>query len=205
MPATHWTTLYHQAEWPLDALFVDPNFLLQYNQNALTLYMSGCPQLHLFVLIVVSIAPEDCKGICKALWRALYQDDWGHNGDCVVRHRSSTLRVQQVYQYSGITSLSVIRHNVPEPEYERPSAVGSVELGSSRHPAPQRPWPSRRTCSVPAACRRPLRCTLRMGDRSVSQATGAGARRSLSQVVAAAHMAAMLPAAQLPAAAATAV
>lgn len=114
---THWTTLYHQTELPLDDLFDDPEFLLRYNQDAVTLYISGCPQLHLFDIIIINVTPEDCTEMCHALWRALYKDDWDNDREYVVRCGSSVLKIKQIYKYSGMTSLNIIRHNVPEPDF----------------------------------------------------------------------------------------
>ena len=116
--STYWTTLHHQTELPLDDLFDDPDFLLQYNQDAVTLYISGCPQLHLFEIFIISVTPEDCNTMRKALWKALYVDDWNNDIQYVVRCGSSMLRIKQVYKYSGMTSINIIRHNVPEPDFE---------------------------------------------------------------------------------------
>lgn len=116
--STHWTTLYHHDELPLEGLFEDPpDYLVRYHQDAITLYISGCPQLHLFEAIFIHVVEEDCPGLVTALWNALYKDDWGHDVDYVVRYNSSIVKIKQIYQYSGMKSLNIIRHGVPEPNF----------------------------------------------------------------------------------------
>ena len=55
---------------------------------------------------------EDIKALCKALWHARHQDDWHNDTELVPLHGTSMLRIKQVYIYSGMASLNVIRHTV---------------------------------------------------------------------------------------------
>ena len=117
MSATHWTTLYYQDEQPLEYFFDNPKILQQYHQDSVTLYILGCPQLHLFDLFVVNVTQKDCKGLCQALWVALYKADWNGDLQYEVKYGSSIVKVKQIYKYSGMTSLNIIRHFVPEPNF----------------------------------------------------------------------------------------
>lgn len=109
-----WTTIYSQAEYSLEHFFEGPRTLLEYNQNSISLYISGSPQLHLFQMFFINITDEDLPEMIKKIWNTLYVDEWSQD-DILVEYESSKVRVRKLYNFPGMNSLGTIRHHIDPP------------------------------------------------------------------------------------------
>ena len=115
----HWTTIYSQAEYSLEHFFEGPTTLLEYNQNSISLYISGSPQLHLFQVFFINITEEDLQEMTKKIWNTLYVDEWSQD-DILVECQSSKVRVRKLYNFPGMNSLDIIRHRIEPPLLYQP-------------------------------------------------------------------------------------
>lgn len=105
-----------RSEVSLESLFEDPNpFLLDFDSDSVCLYISGCPAIHLFEMIISRIKLDDYPGLLTKLWNVLYVDAW-EDDNVLITHGESKVRLYALYNQWGMYSLDLIRHCVPSPQ-----------------------------------------------------------------------------------------
>lgn len=107
--------LLNRSELSLESLFEQNTILLNFNNDSLCLYISGCPAMHLFELFIINIAEEDYFDIQEQLWKALYVNEW-ERFDVLIVSGQSKIRLYKLYEHPGFDSLDIIRHNVDAPK-----------------------------------------------------------------------------------------
>ncbi len=108
-------TINCQAEYSIEHMFEVFNAMLDHNHSSISLYICGSPQLHLFQVFFVNIVEENLHEIAKRMWNALYVDEW-EDDNFVIEYESNKIRIQQLYNHSGMRSLNIIRHSVNFPQ-----------------------------------------------------------------------------------------
>ncbi|KAG0166581.1 hypothetical protein DFQ28_009846 [Apophysomyces sp. BC1034] len=107
-------TILDRNEISLEALFEEESHeLTRFKQESVALYISGCPAIHLFQLIIYSITPQDEKDVLAKLKDTLYEKDWDEETYQTISSGQSKVQIYKLYTLkSGIDSLKLIRHEV---------------------------------------------------------------------------------------------
>ncbi|KAG0172304.1 hypothetical protein DFQ28_003562 [Apophysomyces sp. BC1034] len=110
----HQPTVMDRNEISLEALFDEGSHkLTRFKEESIALYISGCPAIHLFQLVIYSMTQQDEKDILSELKDVLYEKDWDEEAYQVIRSGQSKVQVYKLYTMnSGIDSLKLIRHEV---------------------------------------------------------------------------------------------
>lgn len=101
-----------RSEISLESLFNAEFILPFHHQESLALFISGCPAMHLFELIIYSITKEDETALLSALKYCLYDEDWGYEDNKKVSAGQSCVHLYKLYSDHGMDSLKIIRHQV---------------------------------------------------------------------------------------------
>ena len=102
----------NRSELPLELVFTPDINLASHNGESVALYISGCPAMHLFELIMISLESSDEPEIIRLLWHALYVDNWDDvNEFKVIVSGDSRVHLYKLYDGTGLDSIKLIRHH----------------------------------------------------------------------------------------------
>ena len=98
-----------KPEVSLEYFFESPN-LCRFNEQSIALYISGCPALHLFEVIVYHVTEHDEISVIQQMKHTLYDENWGTDTHKIIRLNDSKVQIYKLYSTDGIDSLRIIRH-----------------------------------------------------------------------------------------------